>query len=107
MRVIELAATPNQSFSVTLDGNRWDFTIKQAVYCMVCDVSLNDEVILQGQRIVADTPLIPYEHLQRSGNFVILTENEEMPFWDRFGVDQQMIYATADEVAAAQAGAYE
>lgn len=105
MRLIDITATPNQSFSVTLEGARWDFTIKQAVHCMVCDVTLDDTVILRGQRIVAGTPIIPYKYLQGSGNFVLLTENDELPFWDRFGVDQILVYATPAEILAAEATA--
>lgn len=103
MRIIDLDAVPNQSFSVTLNGDRWDFVIKQAKECMFADVTLNDTVILSGQRLVAGTPVIPYEHLQGRGNFIILTENDELPDWQRFGMDQIMVYATAEEIAQAVA----
>jgi len=102
MRIIDIAATPNQSFSVTLDGNRWDFVIKQATTSMIADVTLNEVMRLTGIRIVAETPLIPYEYLQGAGNFIILTENEETPYWERFGIDQIMVYATPEEIAAAK-----
>lgn len=105
MRIIELAATPNQSFSVTLEGNRWDFVIKQAVTSMIADVTLNEVVRLTGIRIVAETPIIPYEYLQGAGNFIILTENEEIQYWERFGVDQIMVFATPEEIEAAKAEA--
>lgn len=105
MRIIEMAATPNQSFSVTLEGNRWDFVIKQAVTSMIADVTLNEVMRLTGIRIVAESPIIPYEYLQGAGNFIILTENEEIPYWDRFGVDQIMVFATIEEIAEAKAEA--
>lgn len=105
MRIIELAATSNQSFSVTLEGNRWDFVIKQAVTSMIADVTLNEVMRLTGIRIVAETPIIPYEYLQGAGNFIVLTENEEIPYWERFGVDQIMVFATAEEIEAAKAEA--
>jgi len=100
MRIVPISSTPNQSFSVQLDGNRWDFTIKQAVSSMIANITLNDEIILMGSRIVAGTPLIPHEDLQGSGNFMLLTEDEEMPYWERFGVDQQLIYGSFEELAA-------
>lgn len=103
MRIIDIDAVPNQSFSVTLDGDRWDFVIKQARTSMFTDVTLNDVVILSGQRLVAGAPIIPYEHLQSHGNFIILTENDELPNWERFGMDQVMVYSTAAEIAAALA----
>lgn len=103
MQIIDLDQVPNQAFSVTLDGNRWDFVIKQAVTSMIADVTLNDERILSGQILVAGTPIIPYQHMQGSGNFLIITEFEELPNWERFGVDQQMVYASAQEIAEIQA----
>lgn len=100
MRVIPLSSVPNQSFSVQLDGNRWDFVIKQANASMVVNLTLNDEIILMGSRVVSGTPLIPYQFLQGSGNFILLTEDEELPEWSRFGIDQQLIYGSFDELSA-------
>lgn len=99
MRIIDIDPIPNQAFSVTVDGSRWDFVIKEAVSSMIFDLSLNDEVILSGARIVAGTPIIPYEYLRRNGNFIILTENDELPYWSQFGVNQQLIYASTEELS--------
>lgn len=100
MRLIPLSSVPNQSFSIQLDGNRWEFTIKQASASMIVNITLNDEIILMGSRLVAGTPVIPYQFLQGSGNFMLLTEDDELPYWERFGVDQQLIYGTFDELLA-------
>lgn len=100
MQVINIDAVPNQSFSVTVDGNRWDFVIKEAVTSMIADISLNDERILSGQILVTGEPFIPYRFLQGSGNFLILTESDQLPDWRRFGVDQILTYASAAEIAA-------
>lgn len=105
MRIIDIDQVQNQSFSVTEDGNRWDFTIKQAVTSMVADISLNDTRILSAQILVAGTPMIPYQYLQGSGNFLILTENDDLPNWERFGVDQIMVYASPADIEAARASA--
>jgi len=98
MRIIDIAITANQSFSVTLDGNRWDFVIKQAVTSMIADVTLNDVLILSGIRIVAGTPIIPYEYLHDEGNFLLLTENDDIPYWEQFGIGQQLVYASFEEI---------
>lgn len=103
MQVIGIDQTPNQSFSVTIDGNRWDVVIKQAVSSMFADITLNDTRILSGQIIVAGTPIIPYKFLQGSGNFVLLTADEELPNWERFGVDQTLVYASVSEINEARA----
>ncbi|UVE47615.1 hypothetical protein KS461_10110 [Pseudomonas chlororaphis] len=67
---------------------------------MLADIYLNDAPLLMGQRLVAGTPLIPYRFLQGSGNFWFLTENDELPWWERFGVDQLLTYASAGELDA-------
>lgn len=103
MQVISIEQVPNQSFSVTIDGNRWGFVIKQGVSSMFADISLNDIKILDSQRLVAGTPIIPYEFLQGSGNFVLLTSDDEMPNWERFGVDQTLVYASVAEIEEARA----
>lgn len=99
MRTINLDPVPNQEFSVTLDGNRWDITIKECNGVMACTLLLNDVLILSGQRIVAGSPLIPYRYLQGSGNFWLLTEDDELPYFDKFGVNQQLTYASFGELA--------
>ncbi len=103
MLVIDIDQTPNQKFSVTINGNRWAITLKQAVGSMFADIALNDVTLLSGQRLVCGTPIIPYERLQGLGNFIILTEGGELPSWERFGVDQTLVYATPEEIAAARA----
>lgn len=65
---------------------------------MCCTLILNDVLLLSGQRIVAGSPLIPYKYLQGSGNFWILTEDDELPYYDRFNVDQQFIYVSPGEI---------
>lgn len=48
--------------------------------------------------MVAGTPLLPYRHLV-SGNFLITTENDALPYWPEFGVTQFLFYATEAEFA--------
>lgn len=100
MQIIDITQVPNQSFTITLDGVRWDLTIKQATSSMFMDAVADDVPIVTGQRIVAGTPIIPYEYLAQDGNFLIMTENDELPNWERFEVDQVLIYATFDEIVA-------
>lgn len=98
MNVIPLQATPNQSLTVQLDGARYTLTFKEAAGCMVCDVSRDDADLLYGVRVVAGSPLIPYRYME-SGNFVVMTENDELPAWESFDTTQSLVYVTADELA--------
>lgn len=101
MRQISLAAIPNQSFSVTLDGRRYDLAFKDADGVMVANVARDDVVIATGQRLVAGQPVLPYRW-QESGNFVLLTEGDELPDWTLFGSTQFLYFLSADELAEAR-----
>ncbi|MCO8160982.1 hypothetical protein NRB16_24445 [Pseudomonas sp. LJDD11] len=100
MRTIPLSRVPNQEFTVTLLQNRWTLRVRVGIGMMMADIYLNDAPLLLGQRLVAGTPLIPYRHLQDHGNFWLLTEADQSPWWERFGVDQLLVYAAAGELDA-------
>lgn len=100
MRSIPLQATANQSISITVERNRWDITIKAAVDSMIVDLRLNDQVIVRGLRIMPNQPMIPYRYLSTVGNFILLTVDDALPDWRRFDTDQELIYATAEEIAS-------
>jgi hypothetical protein len=97
MQDVPLEPIPNQTLTLTLDGNRWTLTIKQAVTSMIADISLNDVPLMQGVRFCAGTPLIPYRYLQGSGNFLLLVDNEQLPDWRQFGASQQLVYVSPGE----------
>lgn len=100
MQIIPIRAIPNQSLSVTIDRQRWDITIKTAVTSMIVDLVLNDAVLVLGLRIMPNQPLIPYRYLSTAGNFMLLTVDDQLPNWERFEMDQQLVYASASELAA-------
>jgi hypothetical protein len=99
MKVIPLKALANQSITIRLDNKRYDMTFKDTNGVMSCTIVRDNEVILSGARIVAGTPLIPYKYLE-SGNFIFLTNNEELPDYTKFETTQSLIYASMEELAA-------
>ena len=99
MRNIPIAAVPNQELSVTLNGNRWVLTLKVGTTSMIADVVLNDQPIVLGHLIAVGTPIIPYEYLQSSGNFLLLVENDELPDWQKFNATQQLVFVEPGEIA--------
>lgn len=100
MRTIPLQTTANQSVVVTLDGNRWALSLKACAGVMAVDVDLNDTPILRGQRVVAGMPVIPYRRLAPGqGNFMFLTVDDMLPWWERFNIDQSLQYVTAEDLA--------
>jgi len=102
MQTLAISAVPNQTFSTTLDDNRYDFGIFQANGVMCCNIAVNEVQILSGQRITNGTFLIPFLDLQgQNGNFLLLTQNEALPDFTQFGSTQTLIYMSYDEILAA------
>lgn len=96
MLEISLIQHPNQTFPVILEGSRYDLTIKDGDGFLIMDVVRDDVMILQGQRLLANTPIIPYNYLTQ-GNLVIITDNDDLPDWQQFGITQQLYYLTVEE----------
>lgn len=103
MRIIPLAAVPQQSLSVRVADRRHVITIKTARGCMVASVERDGVLLVQSARLVAGEPILRYPYLQ-DGNFLLQTVGDEMPWWEAFGTTQTLYYLTADEVAAIQDG---
>lgn len=98
MRDIALLTVPNQSLSATIDGVLWELTIKVARGTMLADVRRDGVDLVLGQRIVAEYPILPYRYLSHQGNFAILTRDGELPWWEKFGRSQSLIYLEPSEV---------
>ncbi len=66
---------------------------------MFVDIIRNGSPVVLGMRAVAGTFLIPYKYLE-SGNFIIITANEEYPDYLQFGISQYMVYFSQAELEA-------
>lgn len=100
MMELPLQAVANQAFTVTLEGSRYELTLKEAGGIMCLDLTRDGVLLLQGHRCVANAPLLPYEFLQDGGNFAFVTENDDLPHYSAFDFTQTLVYLTVDEVAA-------
>lgn len=101
MQTIALQALPNQQLTVVLDGILYDLTFRVTNGCMSVDILRGGEPVVMGQRIVAGYPFIPYESLEGSyGNFIMLTQDGDLPYYDQFGITQTLLWATAAEIGA-------
>lgn len=106
MQTIALAAVPNQSFTVTLDGVLFGLRVIETNGVMSVDIDRAGARIVSGARCVAGTPLLPYRNIEGgAGNFVFLTENGELPDYREFGKSQSLLYASAAELEAIRAAA--
>ena len=99
-QLIELEQTPNQSFSIILEGFRYDIRLAKTVQPMVADISRDNVEIIMGTRCLPDYWLLPYEYMEGDGgNFRFITENDELPDYPLFGATQNLFYFTAEELA--------
>lgn len=100
---IALSAIPNQSFSIRLDDHLYDIRLRAAKNIMAVDIVRDGVLIETGIRAEAGFPLIPYQY-QESGNFIIVTENDEYPDYTKFGITQTLVYVTIAELGVIRAG---
>lgn len=97
MLEIPLSAIPNQSFTAQLDNSFFEVTIKETNGTMAVTVNLNGNDIVTNMRAVAGQKIIPYEYLE-NGNFIFLTNNDDLPYYTEFGVTQSLIYLSPTDL---------
>lgn len=99
MQGIPLQTLPNQAFSIVLDNNEWSFSLKTTNGETSVSVTLNNNLIIENTRAVANALIIPSEYEEaNSGNFLFLTQNFELPYYTAFGITQILVYLTAAEL---------
>lgn len=98
MILIDLMPVPNQALSITVDEVLWELTFKAAGSIMAADIIRDGEAVVLGQRVVADAPIIPYAYLSEQGNFMFLTPQGEIPWWEDFGSTHTLVYLSPEEV---------
>lgn len=94
---IELQPLPNQSLTIQIDGSLYQITIKETRGVMSATIIRDDVVLVSNSRVVASTPILPYQYLE-SGNFVLLTQNGDYPEYAQFGSSQALVYVTQAEI---------
>lgn len=95
-RLINLQPIPSQTVRVDTDDARITMRIFAAAGLMCCDVDIDDQRLLSGQRIVVNMPIIPYKHLGAAGNFVIVTDADEDVTYRKFSSSQHLVYGYGD-----------
>lgn len=96
---IGIATVPNQTLSIQIDERAYDLTLRETNGCMSVTIVRDRVTLVTNLRVVAGTPMLPYKY-QESGNFTMLVENEDLPYWDKFNVTQFLVYLSASEIAA-------
>jgi hypothetical protein len=98
MQSLPIQSIPNQAFSIVLDDNKWDFVIKTTNGTVSVSLSRNNIPVISNLRAVAGMRIIPAQY-EESGNFAIITLNQELPDYTMFGTSQILVYISAEELA--------
>ena len=99
MNIIPLQAIPNQSLTVQIDNISYDIRVHLCSNVMAFDITIAGVLVIQGMRAVSGFPIIPAVYLE-NGNFVVLTQNDDYPYYDQFGITQFLYYASQAELEA-------
>lgn len=94
---VGIAAVANQSFSVQIDDRTYAIGLRETNGVMCASITRDGVAVVTNMRLTAGTPVLPYRY-QEEGNFVMLTENEALPYYDQFGVTQFLVYLSASEL---------
>lgn len=97
MKEIELSQKPSQNFSVNVNDFNFDITLRDIGGEIIMDVSVNGNVLAKGIAVLPNQPVLPYAHLAKYGNFILLTESETYPTWETIGKDSSFYYMTPEE----------
>ena len=95
---IGIAAVANQTFFVQLDELPYSIELHAADDAVAATITRDDVVLITGARITPGMPLLPYRY-QESGNFLLITNEGDLPDFTQFGVTQFLVYLTAAELA--------
>ena len=97
MKQIPLKVYPRQSLSVVLEGSLYELSLKECNGIMAVSVIRDGETIISNRRAVAGMPIIPSRYLN-DGNFFLLTDNDELPYYTGFEGSNVLVWVTNDEI---------
>lgn len=98
---IPLQAIPVQQFNISVGGSIYDITFKSFKSLTFVDLLKDQNTLLSSSRVVPGIPLIPYLYLEDGGgNFIFITKSEEYPIYEKFGVNQFLLFFSRQELDA-------
>lgn len=98
INLIEIQDLPHQSFSVLLNEQECDITLRQMGSRIYATLSVEDELIFENVICGNACPLNGFEVLNFSGVLFFLDQNgSDAPQWEGLGSRWKLYYATQDE----------
>lgn len=97
MREIMLQTVPNQRLDVPVGGVAWRIEINSITGGMAASVWADNELLISGTRVLANSLILPFKYLSIYGNFVIDTGGNPID-WQLFGRSQALYFIELDEL---------
>lgn len=97
MREIMLQAVPNQRIDVSVGGVAWRIELKAITGGMAASIWADNELLISGTRILANSLILPFKYLAIYGNFTIDGGGNPID-WQLFGRSQALYFIEPDEL---------
>ena len=95
---IDVQQLPNQEFEKEIDGTTYTIKLRTFHGLTLADISIGEKVLKHSIRVCPNTPIIPYKYLTQGGNFVFYSIDGSYPHYTQFGITQQLVYLTDEEL---------
>ncbi len=100
MQTVPIQAIPQQTFTyIDPSNNTWSIGIRNVAMQMAFTFSLNGKLLIQNICAVAGYRIIPYDYLE-NGNFVLITQNFQLPDYTQFGTTQTLVFLSEADILA-------
>lgn len=100
MYKIPLDKTPNQTFSIVLNGKDYRIAIRTIQNLTYMSVWVNSELLFYNQLCTPNAYVNPYNYVSVNGKFYFESLDNNYPNYTQFGVTQSLLFYTQEEVAA-------
>ena len=97
MREIMLQSVPNQRLDVPVGGVAWRIDIESVTGGMAASVWADNELLISGTRVLANSLILPFKYLSIYGNFIIDSGGNPID-WRLFGRSQSLYFIAPDEL---------
>lgn len=95
---IDLQNIPNQEFVKIINDVKYDIRIRTFKGLTLMDIAIDDVDVKTGVRCMPNKIVIPYSYLTKDGNFYWYCKNDDYPNYKLFGITQQLVFFTNEEL---------
>ena len=95
---INLLKEPNQSFKFQVGGELYDIAIRTTRDATFISIGRDGVELFNSHILIPNQSIRRYNYLVTGGNFVLSTQNNNLPDYTKFGDSQFLYYLTLDEL---------